>query len=145
MQEAGEIVLGAPDHYTFGPGHDGIDGRGWVVKYSSMLRNFVEAYVVAARALSLLIKGPLATKELVRRAIAMGDKMFLAGEIERKEALSGRCIENALLSFVDQGYVRTQDAGKKIELVSSFADADAVKAIEHGIADFLPRRASDRE
>ncbi len=145
MRAHAEIALGAPDHWTFGEGHDGLDGRGWVVRYASMLRNFLEAYVVAARSLSQLIKGPMLTKDLVRRTIALGDKMFLAGEIERKEALSGRCIENALLSFADQGYVRTQEAGKRIELVSSFADADAVKAIEQGIANFLPRRASDRE
>jgi glycerol-3-phosphate O-acyltransferase len=145
MRRAGEIELDAPDRYAFGSGHDGIDGRGWVVKYSSMLRNFLEGYLVAARGLHLLIKGPMTTRDLVRKTLAVGDKMFLAGEIERKEALSGRCIENALLSFADQGYVRTQDAGKKIELVSSFADAEAVRAIELGIANFLPRGASDRD
>lgn len=145
MRSNGELALGAPDHYTFGEGHDGADGRAWIVKYAAMLRNFLEGYMVAARGLQLLIKGPMATKELVRRTLAAGDKMFLAGEIERKEALSGRCIENALLSFGDQGYVRTQEAGKRIELVSSFADVDAVKAIEQGIANFLPRRSSDRE
>ena len=145
MHQSGEISAGQGDTVRFGEGHDGIDGRGWLVKYAAMLRNFLESYLVAARGLTLLLKGTLATKDLVRRTLALGDKMYLAGEIERREALSGRCLENALLAFAELGYVTLQDAGKKVTLVSSFADTDAVRAIEHGIANFLPRRAADRE
>ncbi|HOT12920.1 MAG TPA: 1-acyl-sn-glycerol-3-phosphate acyltransferase, partial [Polyangiaceae bacterium] len=36
---------------SFGEGHDGATGRAWLVWYGSMLRNFLEAYVVSARSL----------------------------------------------------------------------------------------------
>jgi glycerol-3-phosphate O-acyltransferase len=69
--------------------------------------------------------------------------MFLAGEIERREALSGRCLENAFQSLLDQGYLRHAD-GKKLALVSSFADPSTVRAIEGRIASYLNRRSNDR-
>jgi len=37
--------------------------------YVEMLRNFIEGYRVAARALTLLVRGPLTAKELTKRAI----------------------------------------------------------------------------
>ena len=50
--------------------------------------NFVEGYRVAARGLGALLKGPLAAKDVVKRAIPTGERMFLAGEIARREAVS---------------------------------------------------------
>jgi glycerol-3-phosphate O-acyltransferase len=143
MLDRGELVLEAGDHLGLGEGHDGLDGRGWIVLYASMVRNFVESYRVAARSLSLLLKGPMAHKELARRALAIGDRMYLAGDIERREALSRTCLDNALQSLLDQGYLEPLE-DKKIALASSFNDAEAVRAIEGRIANYLPRRADDR-
>ncbi|HOT12910.1 MAG TPA: hypothetical protein PK710_24225, partial [Polyangiaceae bacterium] len=81
--------------------------------------------------------------DLIRRALAIGDKMFLSGEIERREALSSRIIENAFLSFVDQGYIEQTEANK-LALVSSFADPAAVRTIENRIMATLTRRSEDR-
>lgn len=142
MQNALEIQIDG-DRIAFGAGHDGADGRGWIVWYASMIKNFLESYVVAARSLTLLLKGPIARKDLVRRGLAIGDKMYLAGEIERREALSSRCLDNAYQSFIDQGYLQQTD-GKKLGLVSSFADAVTVRAIESRIVAYLTRRAVDR-
>lgn len=131
------------DRITLGKGHDGKDGRFWIVWYSSMIRNFIEAYVVAARALALLVKGPMTQKDLVRRALAIGDKMYLAGEIERREALSSSSLANAFQSFVDEGYLQITDS-KKLALVSSFADATTVRTIENRVSVYLTRRAIDK-
>ncbi len=128
---------------AFGEGHDGAGGRTWLVWYGAMLKNFLEAYVVAARSLTLLLKGPIAMKDMVRRSLAIGDKMHLAGEIERREALSSRAIENALQSFLDQGYLEQTEA-KKLALVSSFADQAAVRTLETRIMAYLTRRSEDR-
>ena len=132
------------DYLAFGDGHDGLDGRGWIVQYASMVRNFFEAYLVAARSLALLLKGSMPHKELVRRALAVGDKMYLAGELERREALSGSCLGNAFLALHEQGYLLHEEGGKKLALASSFADTEAVRAIEARIASYLPRRLVDR-
>jgi glycerol-3-phosphate O-acyltransferase len=142
MRNANEIHAEG-DVLSFGQGHDGAGGRAWMVWYAAMFKNFLEGYVVAARSLTLLLKGPIALKDLVRRSLALGDKMHLAGEIERREALSSRCIENAFQSFVDQGYLQTTDT-KKLALVSSFADTVTVRAIENRIMAYLTRRSEDR-
>lgn len=133
------------DAILFGDGRDGLSGRGWVVLYASMLRNFLEAYRVAARSIALLVRGPMTQKDLVRRALATGDRMYLAGELERREALSRPCMENALQSFLDAGYLRSEgEKEKKYGLSSSFEDAEAVGTIEARIAAFLSRRADDK-
>jgi len=141
MQCAHEIEIDGK-RLEFGEGHDGAGGRSWIAWYTSILKNFLEAYVVAARSLTLLLKGPAVRKDLVRRSLAIGDKMHMAGEIERREALSSRWLDNAFQSFVDQGYLQ-QANHKKLELVSSFADTVAVQAIENRIAAYLLRRSDD--
>jgi glycerol-3-phosphate O-acyltransferase len=110
----------------------GSDGREQIVLYACLLENFVEGYRVAARGLSTLLRGPLATKEIVRRAMTSGERMFLAGEIGRREAVSSPMLENAYMSFVDQGYVSR--SGGKLALTASYATASAVATIEARIA-----------
>jgi glycerol-3-phosphate O-acyltransferase len=114
------------------------DGRTNVLLYAEIVRNFVEGYRVAARALTPLLKGVLPPKDLAKRAIALGDRMFLAGEVERREAVSRPLFENAQMAFVDQGYVTRTDG--KLGLAASYDDSAAVKTIEARIAGFLPRR-----
>ncbi len=103
--------------------------------YAHMLRNFFEGYRVAARALASLLKGPMAEKDLVKRALAVGERMHLSGEIERREALSRPVFENAFHAFVDLEYVNRSDG--KLALPESYASADAVATVEARIARFL--------
>jgi glycerol-3-phosphate O-acyltransferase len=114
------------------------EGRANVSLYAEIVRNFVEGYRIAARGLLLLVKGPLTMKDAAKRAIATGERMFLAGEIERREAISRPVIENALATFIDQGYVARLEG--KIGLPDSYATASAVRTIESRIAGFLPQR-----
>ncbi|HXN31515.1 MAG TPA: hypothetical protein VN894_06620, partial [Polyangiaceae bacterium] len=71
-------------------------------------------------------------KEIVRRAMTGGERMFLAGEIARGEAVSSPMLENAYASFINQGYVSRFDG--KLALTASFATASAVATIEARIA-----------
>ena len=112
--------------------------REQVALYVQMIKNFVESYRVAARSLSLLLRGPLTPKELTKKAIGVGERMFLAGEIERREAVSGPVIENALSSFVDLDYVNRQEG--KLDLPESYASTETVRTIEARIGAFLERR-----
>jgi glycerol-3-phosphate O-acyltransferase len=118
-----------------GPGHDGLDGRGWLAFYASIARTFLEGYRVAARGLAFLLKGPATQKELVKRALVSGERMFLAGEIARREAISRPTLENAYLAFADQGYLVV--AQGKVQLTESFATAAAVRAIESKIVGYF--------
>ncbi|HEY8038830.1 MAG TPA: 1-acyl-sn-glycerol-3-phosphate acyltransferase [Polyangiaceae bacterium] len=110
----------------------GDDGREQIELYAHLLENFLEGYRVAARGLTALLKGPLALKDVVKRAIPAGERMFLAGEIARKEAISRPLLENAYGSFVDQGYLARRDG--KLALTESFATASALATIEARIA-----------
>ncbi len=114
------------------------EGSAHVSLYAEIVRNFVEGYRVAARGLLLLVKGPLALKDAAKRTIATGERMFLAGEIERREAISRPLIENAFSAFVDQGYLARLEG--KIGLPESYATPSAVRTIESRIAGFLPQR-----
>lgn len=119
-----------------GPGHDGLDGLAWLRFYAATVRNFLEAYRVAARALRVLVRGPLGDRELSTRALRLGERMFLQGEIERAEAVSRPTIENAFAAFCDQGYLERE--GKTLALAGSFESEDAARAIEARVAAFLP-------
>jgi glycerol-3-phosphate O-acyltransferase len=111
------------------------------VLYASVVRNFFEGYRIAARGLSPLLRGPLPVKDLLKRAIPVGERMFLAGEIERREAVSRTILENAYGAFVDQGYV-TRTEGK-LTLAESYDSQAAVRTIEARIAGFIARRSED--
>jgi glycerol-3-phosphate O-acyltransferase len=119
----GSVVLLAPE---------GPSGRDQITLYARLLENFLEGYRVAARGLAALLRAPLANKDLVKRALVAGERMVLAGEISRPEAVSRPLIENAYTSFVDQGYL-ARDSGK-VTLTESYATAGAVATIESRIA-----------
>jgi glycerol-3-phosphate O-acyltransferase len=133
MKAGGEIVEDQAGN--IGLAADG-EGRERAVLHARMVQSFVEGYRVAARALGSLLKGPLSPKDLAKRAITAGERMFLAGEIGRREAISRPVIDNALLAFVDQGYASRNDG--KLVLPDSYATADAVRTIEARIASYLP-------
>jgi glycerol-3-phosphate O-acyltransferase len=67
--------------------------------------------------------------------------MYLEGAIERSEAVSKPLVDNALSSFLDQGYlIRDRD---KLALGESFRSEIGAAAIEARVAAFLRRRADD--
>jgi glycerol-3-phosphate O-acyltransferase len=134
MVAAGELASTPSGDVAAGRGHDGWSGEGWIDFYASVARTFLESYRVAARGLTTLQKGPASQKDLVKKALALGERMFLAGEIERPEAVTRPTIGNAYLAFADQGYVSISQG--KVSLAESFATPAAVAAIESKVAGF---------
>jgi glycerol-3-phosphate O-acyltransferase len=134
MEADGELarVTLRPSEGASGLVPKGVDGLAQVTLYAALLVNFLEGYRVAARGLGALLKAPLAPKDVVKRAIPTGERMFLAGEITRREAINGPLLENAYASFVDQGYLSRQ--GGKLALTASFGTLGAVGTIEARIA-----------
>ena len=132
MEADGEIVV-RDGHVDVSLG----DGAVQVSLYAELVRSFLESYRIAARSLTLLLKGPLALKDLTKRALALGERMFLANDILRREAVSRPVLENACSAFADQGYL-TRSEGKLL-LAPSYATADAVKTIETKVALYLPK------
>jgi glycerol-3-phosphate O-acyltransferase len=134
MERDGELarVVFKPSEGAVGLVPKGDDGRAQVELYARLLENFVDGYRIAARGLGALLKGPIALKDVVKRAIPTGERMFLAGEIARREAVSRPLLENAYASFVDQGYLSRTDG--KLTLTASYATPGAVATIEARIA-----------
>jgi len=141
MVRCGELKhhkgLLAPGH-----GHDEWSGRTWLQTYASSLQNFIEGYRVAARALTLLLRGPLSDKDLTRRALALGNRMFLAGDIQMREAVSKPLIQNAILVFREEGYLE-QLPENKLALAQSFANADAAGTIEGRLIGYCNFASTD--
>jgi glycerol-3-phosphate O-acyltransferase len=139
MRLAGEVVV--DDKGRLDAGHGRIDwsGREWLLTYAAFLRNFIEAYRVAARGLGALLKGPLPEKDLVKKALGTGKRMFFTGEIERPEAVSQPIVKNAYLALIDHGFIRTADG--KIELVNP--TPEAVRSAEALVATYLDREVPE--
>jgi glycerol-3-phosphate O-acyltransferase len=135
MQSAGDVAVFPDGRIEVGNGRDGYSGIVWLRTYAAILRNFLEGYRIAARGLTALLRGPLPEKELHKRTLTIGHRMYLAGEIGRHEAISKPIVQNALLAFKDEGYVQQREG--KYQLTPSFDSADAVRAIEARIAGYL--------
>ncbi|HEY5242470.1 MAG TPA: 1-acyl-sn-glycerol-3-phosphate acyltransferase, partial [Polyangiaceae bacterium] len=134
MENDGELARATPEN-SLAPKGD--DGRAQIELYARLVENFIDGYRIAARGLGALLKGPLPLKDVVKRAIPTGERMFLAGEIARREAVSRPVLENAYASFVDQGYLSR--ASGKLALTESYATQSAVGTIEARIAAMGPK------
>jgi glycerol-3-phosphate O-acyltransferase len=76
-----------------------------------MIRSYFEAYWLGARALSEVPQGGLSKKDFLKRALAVGQRLYLAGEIQDRESISKPKLENALLALKDHGLLKTNDKG----------------------------------
>lgn len=85
--------------FQLGPASMGQSATQWLTMLSAIIVNYVEGYRIAARALSAVRENPLSEREFVKRALTVGQRMYFAGEITRREAASKPIIVNALLAF----------------------------------------------
>jgi glycerol-3-phosphate O-acyltransferase len=79
--------------------------------YAVMIRTYFEAYLVAARgALDLPAEG-IARKDWLKRTLALGQRLYLAGEIEERESIAKPKLENAILVLRDHGLLTISAKG----------------------------------
>ncbi|HEX2732687.1 MAG TPA: 1-acyl-sn-glycerol-3-phosphate acyltransferase [Polyangiaceae bacterium] len=140
MVVCGELEFTADGNLQPGPGHDGWSGHKWLLAYAAMTRNFLEGYRILARTLSALLDGALPDKELVRKAIATGQRMVQAGEIERPEAVSKPVLQNAVQAFTDQSVLKAVKGD--LVLADEFATATALQDFEMQLATYLEREGA---
>jgi glycerol-3-phosphate O-acyltransferase len=137
MVAAGHLSEHSDGTLSAGPGSDGWSGERWLDTYVAVMRSFFEGYRVAARTLTLLLKGPATDKEMAKRGLALGHEMYLKGEVLFREAVSKPVLVNALVSLGDFGYVKSRDG--KLMLSDTFNSLEAVAEIEHWIACYAHR------
>jgi glycerol-3-phosphate O-acyltransferase len=74
--------------------------------YAVMLGSYLEAYHLAARAAESLDEGGTDRKSWLKKTLSLGQRMYLAGEIEHREAISKDKLEGALSSLKDLQVVK---------------------------------------
>jgi glycerol-3-phosphate O-acyltransferase len=131
MAEQGELVRSG-EHV--GPAET--EGAQMLPVYVTMLGTYFEAYVLALRGAALLEKGPMHRKEWLKRTLAMGQRMYLAGEIKRRESLTQHKLETAIKSLKDHQLVRFE-ADDELAAGPAVTSREDLKAYERQLAAFL--------
>ncbi len=133
--ELGWFVEPRPGHLELGPGDATSIADKSLRQLATLIVNYLEGYRVAARSLSVLLDGSMLERDLIKRAMAIGNRMYFAGEISRGEAVNKALLENAFGAFAATGAVRHRDG--KLELPDSTATAEDLAAIEAPLAQLL--------
>ncbi len=111
--------------------------------FADVIVHFVEGYVMVAEALSLLLSGPVDSKDLVRRTMERARAAYLAGRLRRSESRSKVLVENALALFEAQGLVvRAGEKGRQRALAPAMGSQAAVEAHAAEIRTFLVNAAA---
>lgn len=113
------------------------EGALWLGLLAGAVRNYLESYRIAARVLTAIVGAAMPLKQMLSRALGVGRKMFLAGEVTRREAVSKQNLENAFGAFRALGYLGGGDGGPQ-RLKSPHDTAEGAAAIEAQIAALLP-------
>jgi glycerol-3-phosphate O-acyltransferase len=104
-------------------------------RYAAMLQTFFESYLLALRGAEIVLDGPIPRKDWYKRTLALGQQMYLAGEIERRESLSKLKLETALKALQDYRLIQlNEDTLERGEGVESVAD---LHALEPKLTGFL--------
>ncbi|MBW1810094.1 MAG: 1-acyl-sn-glycerol-3-phosphate acyltransferase, partial [Deltaproteobacteria bacterium] len=70
--------------------------------FRAVTEHFVESYWLTAKSLAHLQKEPMFQKEFLARALNLGDRLFVQGELNFFESMNREAIKNALLTFADR-------------------------------------------
>jgi glycerol-3-phosphate O-acyltransferase len=81
-----------------------------VAVYAMMLRTYFETYRLAVRGATVLLDDTMGRKEWVKRTLSLGQRMYLAGELELRESLSKMRLETAIDALKDLGVLRYPEA-----------------------------------
>ncbi len=104
-------------------------------RYAVMLQTFFESYLLALRGAEIVLDGPIPKKDWYKRTLALGQQMYLAGEIERRESLSKLKLETALKALEDYKLVRL--SGDILERGEGVEGVSDLHALEPKLTGFL--------
>ncbi|MFW2388509.1 MAG: 1-acyl-sn-glycerol-3-phosphate acyltransferase, partial [Polyangiales bacterium] len=104
-------------------------------RYAVMLQTFFESYLLALRGAEIVLDGPIPKKEWYKRTLALGQQMYLAGEIERRESISKLKLETALKALQDYQLVELK--GDNLERCESVGGVADLHELEPKLTPFL--------
>jgi glycerol-3-phosphate O-acyltransferase len=112
-------------------------GDRMVRMYSAMLRSYFESYLLAFRSCALLLdEARMGRKEWLKRALVLGQRMYLAGAIELRESISKPRLENSLKAFHDLEVLKLTP-GEEVQAGAQMTSRDELKTFEQQIHPFL--------
>ncbi|MEM8607595.1 MAG: 1-acyl-sn-glycerol-3-phosphate acyltransferase [Myxococcota bacterium] len=104
-------------------------------RFATMLQTFFESYLLALRGAEFVLEGPVPKKDWYKRTLALGQQMYLAGEIERRESLSKLKLETAVKALQDYELITIEgDAISRGPGVDGVSD---LHALEPKLTPFL--------
>lgn len=104
---------------------------------ASLVKNFVESYILATEALLLLQDGPRDTRDWMKATLERGRAELAAGRIRRVESLSKANIDSAFQFFESIGLIeRTGDKGRARKLTAG-TTSDVVRSRVEELRSFL--------
>ncbi|MGB8222025.1 MAG: 1-acyl-sn-glycerol-3-phosphate acyltransferase [Polyangiales bacterium] len=104
-------------------------------RYAVMLQTFFESYLLALRGAEIVLDGPIPKKDWYKRTLALGQQMYLSGEIERRESLSKLKLETALKALQDYRLVHLN--GEILERGDEVESVADLHALEPKLTGFL--------
>jgi len=104
-------------------------------RYAVMLQTFFESYLLALRGTEIVLDGPIPKKDWYKRTLALGQQMYLAGEIERRESLSKLKLETALKALQDYRLIHLK--GDVVERGDGVSTVTDLHALEPKLTGFL--------
>ncbi len=107
-----------------------------LLTYAAMLRTYFETYRLAARGLEMLARGEMSRKEWLKKTLALGQRMYLAGELELRESLSKARLESTIRALRDHGLVRTGDSDV-LSLGDQSGGVEGLRELEQRLATSL--------
>jgi len=135
FEELGLLEESPARELRLGRGPDGVLAEHWCRMLAAILGNYLEGYRLAARALFFLEEQPLEEEEMLRRALLLGNRMFFAGELSRREAVTRPILENAWQSFAERRLISIKS--DRLELTEAGRAEGALGALEAEIAAWL--------
>jgi glycerol-3-phosphate O-acyltransferase len=103
--------------------------------YAGFLRGYFESYRLALRGLHTVSEVEIPIKDWTKRTLALGHRMYLAGELEKREALSRHKLENVLKALHDRGIVRVRSNGQFSRVTEAEAD-EKLRALESRLLSY---------
>jgi glycerol-3-phosphate O-acyltransferase len=79
--------------------------------YAVMIRSYFESYLLAAKGLIGLPSEGLSKKDWLKRTLSMGQRLYLAGDLQDRESIAKPKLETALLALKDHGLVKLSAKG----------------------------------
>ncbi len=85
----------------------------------AMVRNFLEAYLVALRGMVVLRDEPMTERRLIEGMLKEGRKLYMTEDVTRPEAVSKMTLRNAIRGYTARGVLRSnRDHGGELRLVA---------------------------